>query len=122
MLYVAPSEAQDYAASLGAEPGTPEYETLMSDYVLRHSGPTATANAMLEEDNRQTNRIGLEGVSVVDGMLPERGLPWLRVGVDGKHHLAAHAVRQSNRSPEIMAGSGACEWPQLSQTSPSPWA
>src|SRR3546814_9759514 len=43
------------------EPGTQEYETLVSDYVLRHSGPTATANAMQEEDNRQENRIGLEG-------------------------------------------------------------
>lgn len=61
-LYVAPSEAEDYAAALGAEPGTQEYETLVSDYVLRHSGPTATANAMQEEDNRQSNRIGLEGV------------------------------------------------------------
>lgn len=78
VLYVAPSEAQDYAASLGAEPGTPEYETLMSDYVLRHSGPTATANAMLEEDNRQTNRIGLEGVRQQN-----------RLGIEG--------VRQGNR-------------------------
>lgn len=77
-LYVAPSEAEDYAASLGAEPGTEEYETLVSDYVLRHSGPTATANAMLEEDNRQTNRIGLEGVRQQN-----------RIGIEG--------VRQGNR-------------------------
>lgn len=77
-LYVAPSEAQDYAAALGAEPGTPEYETLMADYVLRHSGPTATANAMQEEDNRQTNRIGLEGVRQQN-----------RIGIEG--------VRQGNR-------------------------
>jgi len=77
-LYVAPSEAQDYAAALGAEPGTQEYETLMADYVLRHSGPTATANAMQEEDNRQTNRIGLEGVRQQN-----------RIGIEG--------VRQGNR-------------------------
>ncbi|MGN6689787.1 MAG: hypothetical protein ACTHJU_02460 [Sphingopyxis sp.] len=77
-LYVAPSEAQDYAAALGAEPGSPEYETLMSDYVLRHSGPTATANAMMEEDNRQENRIGLEGVRQKN-----------RIGIEG--------IRQGNR-------------------------
>lgn len=77
-LYVAPSEAEDYAAALGAEPGTQEYETLVSDYVLRHSGPTATANAMQEEDNRQTNRIGLEGVRQQN-----------RLGIEG--------VRQGNR-------------------------
>lgn len=77
-LYVAPSEAEDYAAALGAEPGTEEYNTLVSDYVLRHSGPTATANAMQEEDNRQTNRIGLEGVRQQN-----------RLGIEG--------VRQGNR-------------------------
>lgn len=77
-LYVAPSEAEDYAAALGAEPGTQEYETLVSDYVLRHSGPTATANAMQEEDNRQSNRIGLEGVRQQN-----------RIGIEG--------VRQGNR-------------------------
>lgn len=77
-LYVAPSEAEDYAAALGAEPGTEEYNTLVSDYVLRHSGPTATANAMQEEDNRQTNRVGLEGVRQQN-----------RLGIEG--------VRQGNR-------------------------
>ena len=34
---------------------------------------------------------------------------------------ADHAVRQSKRSPDSSAGSGACEWPQVSQTSPSAW-
>ena len=32
---------------------------------------------------------------------------------------ADQAVRQSKRSPDSSAGSGACEWPQVSQTSPS---
>ena len=77
-LYVAPSEAQDYAAALGAQPGTEEYNTLMADYVLRHSGPTATANAMQEEDNRQSNRVSLEGVRQQN-----------RIGMEG--------VRQGNR-------------------------
>lgn len=61
-LFVAPTEAEDYAGALGAEPGTPEYDVYLQDYILRHSGPTATDNAMEEEDNRQTNREQLEGV------------------------------------------------------------
>lgn len=61
-LFVAPTEAEDYARALGAEPGTPEFDTYMQDYILRHSGPTATDNAMSEEDNRQGNRVDLEGV------------------------------------------------------------
>ena len=32
---------------------------------------------------------------------------------------ADHAVRQSKRSPARRAGSGAWEWPQVAQTSPS---
>lgn len=59
-LYVAPSEAEDYAAAHGFEPGTDEYARAMQDYVLRQSGPTATDNSLLEEDNRQENRMGLE--------------------------------------------------------------
>lgn len=77
-LFVAPSEAEDYAAALGFEPGTEGYTVAMQDYALRHSGPTATANAMEEEDNRQTNRVALEGVRQKN-----------RLGVEG--------VRQGNR-------------------------
>jgi hypothetical protein len=34
---------------------------------------------------------------------------------------ADQAVFQLKRSPEIIAGSGACEWPQVAQTSPAAW-
>jgi len=61
-LYTAPEEFELYAQSLGAEPGTPEYDRLVQDYVLRTGGPTATGLNMEEEDHRQGNRLGLEGV------------------------------------------------------------
>ena len=61
VLYQAPQDFDDYAASLGAEPGTEEYKRLVQDYVLRGGGPTATDNYNIREDWRQENRIELEG-------------------------------------------------------------
>jgi hypothetical protein len=62
VLYTAPQDFEDYAATLGAEPGTPEYDRLVQDYVLRGSGPTATDNYNIREDHRQDNREDLEGI------------------------------------------------------------
>lgn len=62
VLYQAPQDFEDYAASLGAEPGSPEYDRLVQDYVLRSAGPTATDFNLQEEENRQDNRVSLEGV------------------------------------------------------------
>lgn len=61
-LYVAPSEAEDYATALGAQPGTEEWNTYVQDYNLKYSGPTATDLNMQEEDNKQAGRVALEGV------------------------------------------------------------
>lgn len=77
-LYVAPSEAEDYATALGAQPGTDEWNTYVQDYNLKYSGPTATDLNMQEEDNKQQGRIALEGVRQTN-----------RVGLEG--------VRQGNR-------------------------
>jgi hypothetical protein len=62
VVFVAPQDFEDYAAALGAEPGTPEYERLVQDYVLRGSGPTGTDNYMRREDQRQGNRVSMEAV------------------------------------------------------------
>lgn len=61
VLYEAPQDFEDYAATLGAEPGTEEYRRLVEDYVLRGSGPTATDNYNTREEWRQENRVELEG-------------------------------------------------------------
>jgi hypothetical protein len=60
VLHTAPEEFDTYARALGAEPGTEEYDLLAQDYILRSSGPTATANDQVLEDDRQDNRIELE--------------------------------------------------------------
>ncbi len=61
-LYDAPSPFDEYAQSLGLEPGTDDYATALQDYVLRSSGPTATDNDLEIEGARQSNRVSLEGV------------------------------------------------------------
>jgi len=61
-LYTAPTEAEDYATALGAQPGTEEWNTYVQDYNLKYSGPTATDLNMREEDNKQEGRVALEGV------------------------------------------------------------
>jgi hypothetical protein len=62
VLYTAPQDFEDYAATLGAAPGTEAYDRLVQDYVLRGSGPTATDNYNIREDWRQENREELEGI------------------------------------------------------------
>lgn len=61
-LYTAPTEAEDYATALGAEPGTEEWNTYVQDYNLKYSGPTATGLNIQEEANKQAGRVALEGV------------------------------------------------------------
>lgn len=89
-IWDAPSPFDEYAASLGLEPGTEAYATALQDYVLRDSGPTATANDLQLEGARQTNRIGLEGVRQ-GNRLQLRGTP---------------TYRQANPAPRASRGRG----------------
>lgn len=72
VLFTAPHGFEDYAATLGFEPGTEEYRRAMQDYILRSSGPTATdfdkelegvryGNRVDLESQRQRNRLQLRG-------------------------------------------------------------
>lgn len=56
------SDFEEYAASMGYQPGSEEYRRALSDYVLRSSGPTATENDLRIEGARQSNRVSLEGM------------------------------------------------------------
>lgn len=62
VLYQGQSDAEDYAASLGLKPGTPDFNTAMRDYVLRANGPTAYGYDVDLENARQGNRETLEGI------------------------------------------------------------
>ncbi|RYE72702.1 MAG: hypothetical protein EOO81_02705, partial [Oxalobacteraceae bacterium] len=55
-VFDAPTDAQDYAATLKLEPGSPEYLKAVQDYVLRSSGPTAYAYRGSLDDQRTANR------------------------------------------------------------------
>lgn len=99
--YTAPQDFEDYAATLGAEPGTPEYDRLVQDYVLRGGGPTATDNYNLREDWRQKNREELEGIRQSN-----------RSALEGQRQAGRRALkatptyRQANPLPPRSGGRG----------------
>lgn len=62
VVYDGAESFEQYAKSLGHEPGTPEYEAAAQDYVLRGNGPTAYGYDVGLENERYENRVGLEGV------------------------------------------------------------
>jgi len=57
-----PSQAEQYAESLGLTPDDPDWDEAVQDYVLRSYGPTATAGRVALENTRQGNRKELEGI------------------------------------------------------------
>lgn len=77
VLFTAPQGFEDYAATLGYEPGTDEYKRAVEDYILRSSGPTATDYDKELEGVRYDNRLGLEGVRQ-GNRLQLRGSPTYR--------------------------------------------
>lgn len=62
MLQHEDADFAEYASSLGLEPGSPEWNSAAQDYILRGSGPAATANSNARDDHRTANNIRLEGV------------------------------------------------------------
>lgn len=60
VIYSGQSKAEDYADTLGLEPGTDEYNTAVQDYILRNGGPTASGFRSDLEEQRQGNRAELE--------------------------------------------------------------
>lgn len=99
VLYQAPQDFEDYAATFGAEPGTPEYDRLVQDYVLRGSGPTATDNYNTREEWRQENREELEGIRQNN-----------RIGLQSHRQAGQRALkgvptyRQANPAPPRSGG------------------
>jgi hypothetical protein len=99
VLYTAPSEAEDYAARFGV-PGSDAYNIALQDYVLKYSGPTATDLNIEEEDNRQDNRVALEGVRQNN-----------RIGLEGVRHgnrvslRGMPTYRDSHPRPRSAGGS-----------------
>lgn len=115
VLYEAPQDFEDYAATLGAEPGTEEYRRLVEDYVLRGSGPTATDNYNVREDWRQENREELEGIRQGN-----------RIGLQTHRQAGQRALRatptygQANPRPRAAGRSGGSGGVREGQTATNP--
>ena len=62
VLYSDPTDAARYAEQLGLTPDDPGYASAVQDYALRSYGPTAIGARSALEDQRQGDRVGLEGV------------------------------------------------------------
>lgn len=61
-VYDGVDDFDNYASALGLEPGTDEYETAVTDYVLRGHGPTALGLDKSLDDYRTRNRIKVRGL------------------------------------------------------------
>lgn len=61
-VYDGQADFEEYADSLGLEPGSEEYNDAKRDYVLKSNGPTALEGREELENLRQGNRVTLEGV------------------------------------------------------------
>jgi hypothetical protein len=62
VLYQAPSDGEQYAASLGLSEGDDGYADAVMDFTLRSNGPTAFGQRRRLEDQRYGNRVNLKGV------------------------------------------------------------
>jgi hypothetical protein len=77
VVYNGPEDFDEYAAALGIEPGSDEYETAVLDYVLRGNGPTALGYDKQLDDYRTNNDMGYDDYRTRN-RLRVRGAPTYR--------------------------------------------
>ena len=70
VLFTAPTDAEQYAANLGLNPGDDGYSDAIMDATLRGSGPTAFAQRRSLEDQRYGHRVDLRGVPTYANLHP----------------------------------------------------
>ena len=66
VVYDGLEDFDEYAVSMGYEPGTDEYETAVTDYVLRGNGPTALGIDKQLDDYRTKNNQRLDDYRTVN--------------------------------------------------------
>lgn len=72
-MYQAPSDAEQYASTLGLNEGDEGYADAVMDYTLRSNGPTAYEQRRQLEDQRFGNRVSLRGVPTYANLHPRTG-------------------------------------------------
>ena len=73
VLYQAPTDADQYAASLGFNEGDEGYADAVMDFTLRSNGPTAYGQRRELEDQRYGNRVNLRQVPTYANLHPRNG-------------------------------------------------
>jgi hypothetical protein len=73
VVYQAPTDAEQYAATLGLNEGDEGYADAVMDYTLRSNGPTAYEQRRALEDQRFGNRVNLRGVPTYANLHPRTG-------------------------------------------------
>lgn len=89
VLYDGAQDFEDYAATLGLEPGTDAYFKAVEDYVLKSSGPSAHERDVEMDDHRTANDERLEGVRYGNRVNME--------DLRQRNRLGMEDVRQGNR-------------------------
>lgn len=109
-LYKGDADFEDYAASQGLEPGTPEYFQAVEDYVLRGNGPSAMGYDMKLDDYRTNNRLKVVGAQQ-KGRERVRSMPTYRDLHPAPPRTAApRAPRQSARPTATGPNGQKVEW------------
>ncbi|MGE0774267.1 MAG: hypothetical protein AB7G25_04575 [Sphingomonadaceae bacterium] len=73
VIHQAPTDAEQYATTLGLQPGDEGYADAVMDYTLRSNGPTAYEQRSQLEDQRYGNRVNLRGMPTYANLHPRTG-------------------------------------------------
>ncbi|MGE0776634.1 MAG: hypothetical protein AB7G25_13075 [Sphingomonadaceae bacterium] len=73
VIHQAPTDAEQYATTLGLNPGDEGYADAVMDYTLRSNGPTAYGQRSQLEDQRYGNRVNLRGMPTYANLHPRTG-------------------------------------------------
>ena len=102
-LYDGAEDFEEYAGSLGMQPGTPEYFQAVEDYVLRSAGPSAHERDLELDDYRTENDVRMEGVRQSNRIGMENLRQRNRTGLEGVRQQNRMDLRQTPTAPRAAA-------------------
>ena len=98
-VYDAPEPFEAYAATLGLDPGTPEYTQAVQDYVLKSSGPTAFGYDRQLDDYRTNNDIRRKGAPTYRQTNPAPPRPSRARSSGSSPHRSSSSARRTATNP-----------------------
>jgi len=109
VLYDGPEDFEEYAGTLGLEPGSDEYFQAVEDYVLKGSGPSAHARDVELDDHRTANDVRMEGVRQSNRVGMENLRQRNRGALEGTRQENRMAIRRTPPAPRaggLLGGKG----------------